>query len=893
MTDIPVNVPISLTDRLTGGLKKLTAPVGGLTKQIEKTTGALSKLGAQKKDIERFAKLKAGVAATDKAMEAARAQIKKLGKELAATKNPSKQLTAQFDKSRTKLKTLKEAQLAEARALDQVRGKLKASGISTKQLGDAKAKLSRAIIKENQLLNRQTNALKRVSDARDRMKRNNERALKVGAAGAATTAVGYGARRAITGLTDPIRGVERARGELATLGVKDLDLITARGREMQAKVAGVSAASFITAAYDIRSGISSLTDEGVAAMTASAVTVAKATKAMPEQMTSLFATSYGIFKKQFNDMGDADFGDMFGAVLAKSVQQFKTDGGKMQQAIESAGAFAANLGMGMQEQMAVLGMMQTSMQAGESGTALRAFAENAAKAQEGFDDLAKEAGGNPVRVRVVDENGALRSMPDILSDLKARYGETLDAFESAEIKKSFGTTEALKLVNTLWGQEEAVRANTDALREAGGAGASFTEAMAKAADNNFDSRMTLLGQQLDVLKQKFADQLVPVLDKVIPKVGAFVATVGDWIDRNPKLATGLGAVLVSVAGLASTLGPLMLGASSLVATFGAFNFGIVKIATSLPMIGAAFAKLGALLLANPIGLAIAGLAGAAYLIWDNWDWIKEKFIGLWAAVKTGVSAGWEGIKTLFLNYTPHGLIIKHWDTIAETFVGFGGDILRGLANGIGGGVQLVKTAITSIGSSITSTFKSLLGIASPSSVFADFGGWIMDGLKNGLAAKIQQLKDAVTGIGSNVTGWFKRQLGIKSPSRVFMGLGGHVSEGLAIGISRGEGSVVAKMDRIRARIAAPIAAPSGGAQGAQLTPLAAAAFATAATFTAEPGNAAPQGGGGSVVYQPTYTITITVEGGGAADDGVARQIREALAEHDARAQAELRRLLND
>ena len=52
-------------------------------------------------------------------------------------------------------------------------------------------------------------------------------------------------------------------------------------------------------------------------MTSSALTVAKATKGIPEAMTSLFATSYGIFKKQFSEMSDADWGDMFGCGLVQ------------------------------------------------------------------------------------------------------------------------------------------------------------------------------------------------------------------------------------------------------------------------------------------------------------------------------------------------------------------------------------------------------------------------------------------------------------------------------------------------------------------------------------------------------------------------------------------------
>ncbi|MEM6728836.1 MAG: phage tail tape measure protein, partial [Pseudomonadota bacterium] len=196
-----------------------------------------------------------------------------------------------------------------------------------------------------------------VAAASERMQKRLSLSMKLAGGGAAAAGVAFGAKRLVTGFTDSIREVERAKGELATLGVQDLNVVIRRGQDMQRQLAGVTADAFVRAAYDIRSGISSLSDQGVADMTASAMLVAKATKGQAEQMTSLFATSYGIFKRQMEDLTDAEFGEQFGAALSASVQQFKTDGAAMQQAIESAGAGAVQLGMDMTEQLTLLGMM--------------------------------------------------------------------------------------------------------------------------------------------------------------------------------------------------------------------------------------------------------------------------------------------------------------------------------------------------------------------------------------------------------------------------------------------------------------------------------------------------------------------------------------------------------
>ena len=56
----------------------------------------------------------------------------------------------------------------------------------------------------------------------------------------------------------------RAIGELASLGVKDLGAIEDAARDFSDQWAGTTKADFISAAYDIKSGIASLSDEGVA-----------------------------------------------------------------------------------------------------------------------------------------------------------------------------------------------------------------------------------------------------------------------------------------------------------------------------------------------------------------------------------------------------------------------------------------------------------------------------------------------------------------------------------------------------------------------------------------------------------------------------------------------------
>jgi len=71
---------------------------------------------------------------------------------------------------------------------------------------------------------------------------------------------------------------QKALGELSSVGITDLAALEAAGASFSSQWAGTTKAEFIAAAYDIKSGISSLTDTGVAEFTKLAALTGKATK---------------------------------------------------------------------------------------------------------------------------------------------------------------------------------------------------------------------------------------------------------------------------------------------------------------------------------------------------------------------------------------------------------------------------------------------------------------------------------------------------------------------------------------------------------------------------------------------------------------------------------------
>ncbi|MCP4824731.1 MAG: phage tail tape measure protein, partial [Shimia sp.] len=165
--------------------------------------------------------------------------------------------------------------------------------------------------------------------------------------------------------------------------------------------------------------------------------LAAATKADTATITNYVGTMYGIFQHSANEMGKADWVNMLGGQTAKAVQMFKTTGDGMSSAFTSIGAAATSVGVGMTEQMAILGTLQSTMSGSEAGTKYRAFLAGASKAQAALN------------MQFTNAQGQMLPMVDILNQIKGRYGETISVAEAAELSKAFGTQEASAMIQLL------------------------------------------------------------------------------------------------------------------------------------------------------------------------------------------------------------------------------------------------------------------------------------------------------------------------------------------------------------------------------------------------------------------------------------------------------------
>jgi len=572
MSKLDLSILIKAVDKFSVPAKKIAGVSDKMSKSMIGGQKELIALGNQKTGIAMFRRLAGSVRGTAIEMKAAQSKVAKLGKAISATSNPSQKMLREFESAKRKSAQLKSSYQTQSDKLRALRRDLRESGIEAGQMAAAEHKLAGKIADTTKKMQRQSLIAEKQQQITSRLDKSIQRAANMSFVAQSVGSIGRGLTGALTAPIDRMRGIQESRGQLQSLGMdkSGIDAVVKTGRDMSKAFAGIDTASFTSAAYDIKSGIDNLTGEGVAKMTALASLTAKAAGSDTAGMTSLFATGYGVFKKNlFKNMSDVKFGETFSAGLASAVKKFKTNGTKMQQAIESMGSGLAAAGVPLQEQLTALGMLQQKMQAGEAGTSIKAFASKAAQAQAYFNKVG-------IAINTLDASGNVRSIPDILNQAKDAFGPKYTSKVGAVMLKAFGSEEAVRVFEGLWGQSGEFVKNSAEIQKNMQQGEEFTRKMAKAMDNNVDARLKVLGQRWGVIQEKLGAMMIPMLERAIPIIEGIANAVTGIIDQFPR-ASGiiLGAVGV-VGGIALVLAPVLTAVVGLTAAFAYLRAAIAK-----------------------------------------------------------------------------------------------------------------------------------------------------------------------------------------------------------------------------------------------------------------------------------------------------------------------------
>ena len=464
---------------------------------------------------------------------------------------------------------------------------------------------------------------------------------------------------------------------------------------------------------------------------------AKATKATTADMTSLFATGYGIYKNYYSDLSDMEFGEMLSAGIATAVKNYKTSGTEMAGAIKMLGASATNANVPMEEQLAILGQLQATMSGTEAGTKYKSFLNTAASA------------GEKLGLNFLDANNQLLSMPDILEQLHGKYGDTIDAVEKKQLKDAFGTDEAIALIDLLYNNTDQLKTGIDDLQTSMDGGVETTKKMAEAISDTPAQKFQVLKQQMHNVTEELGQGLLPAVNTGLEAMIGLVQKGSDWVSNNQE-------TVATIMRIVAILGVFLIVAGVVTTTIGTLGKAMTSLKTVTTLASKASGLFNSALLSSPITWVI-GLIVALIAIFKacggDVEQLGATFSNIFGKVGGFVGTAATAIAQKLPEFLQFGinLVLQIVSGIASglpSLISGGVSMLESLITGI----QTIAPTLLSVGLSLLLTLLSGILQAVPSILQA--GETIIQFLYTGittllpviLSAGIQLIQSLLTGI---------------------------------------------------------------------------------------------------------------------------------------------------
>lgn len=399
-----------------------------------------------------------------------------------------------------------------------------------------------------------------------------------------------------------------------------------------------------------------------------------------------------------------------------------------------AAPIAKGLKIPLEQVAAMAGVLGSAgLKGSMAGTALASSMQNLASTTSPGAKLLKSLG-----VNVADAAGNMRPLMAIFDDLNKATGSMGNLQRTDIVSRIFGkeaAAEITALLDKTKGGELAKYAAT--LTKSGTASATAARQMETAA-----GAMKLFESASQDLFITIGNTIIPSLTALVKKASAIVNVFAGFAERNPALTktivvmtAGFSALMITLSGL----GFMVSGVASLFSTLATIG-PVLTIA--IGYVSAAFSSLTAILIANPIGATIAAIAIAALLIYKYWEPLKAYFVGLWNNIKAAFDVGfvqgvWEVIVSLFKTFNPMALLARGINALIDYLFGInlfdaGANILDGLWDGMKSAWNALENGTIEMANKISKSFKSALGIASPSKVFMEYGVNIAKGTEIGM-----------------------------------------------------------------------------------------------------------------------------------------------------------------
>ncbi|EFA7301743.1 phage tail tape measure protein [Escherichia coli] len=650
--NVRIEVLLNAVDRASRPLKAIQNASKSLSGDIRTSQKSLRELNAQASRIDGFRKASAQLAVTGHALDKAKQEAEALATQFKNTERPTRAQAQVLESAKRAAEGLQTKYNSLTESIKRQQRELGAAGINTRNLANDERGLKSRISETTAQLNRQREALAKVSAQQAKLSRVKERyqagkSLAGNAAAAGAAGVGIATAGTMAGVKLLTPGYEFAQknSELqAVLGV-DKQSPEMQALRKQARQLGDNTAASADDAAGAQIIIAKSGGDAAAIQAATPVTLnmALSNRRTMEENAALLTGMKSAF--QLSNDKVAHIGDVLSMTMNKTAADF--DG--MSDALTYAAPVAKNAGVSIEETAAMVGALHDSRITGSmAGTGSRAVMSRLQAPTGKAYDAIKELG-----VKTSDSKGNTRPIFSILKEMQR-------SFE----KNNLGTGQKAEYMKTIFGEEASSAAavlmtaastgKLDNLTAAFKASDGKTEELVKVMQDNLGGDFKEFQSAYEAVGTDLFDQQEGSLRKLTQTATQYVLRLDGWLQKNKGLATTLGVVAGGALALIGVMGgigliawPVVMGINAIIAAAGVL--GVVFSTVG----GAIVTAIGAISL--PV-LAVAGaVVASALLIRKYWEPIGAFFSG----VVEGLKAAFAPVGEMFTPLAPV------FDAIAE------------------------------------------------------------------------------------------------------------------------------------------------------------------------------------------------------------------------------------
>ena len=383
-------------------------------------------------------------------------------------------------------------------------------------------------------------------------------------------------------------------------------------------------------------------------------------------------------------------------------------------ALQYAGAPAAALNVNIEELSTALALIKNrGIDASTAGTSLRSLFTRLSNPPKQAAEAIAQLG-----LQVTDSAGNFIGLENVISQMRSAMHGLNDTQRIALAQAIAGTEGYSALLSLVDTAPEEYRRMTEEINNAAGSSARQYEIM----KNTLSGSVEDMKGSLEALAINFGSVLAPSIRQAAAAIGSIADAINAMSPEQKAMLADIAMGIVGFTGFAFAAGKVVSIGGSLVTMYGniatvlaghhirnklleysiigigrAFTFLRTAALTALPRIGAAFT-----LILSPVGLAVAGVIAAGYLLYRNWDTVKQWITGVLSALSNGFSAAfgmWRAILMTFLNFVA-SVFVGGWNAAWNGLLSVVSYVAEGTRSIFGGVLESVRSMFNGVIDSI-------------------------------------------------------------------------------------------------------------------------------------------------------------------------------------------------